>query len=484
MTSITRHVIFCGGLVAAALILPSFAVQAESLSECQELLRTGQYEQCAVATGTAIENRSYGEEWPMLKVQAELALGRYEDAAATVALGIERYSWSVRLRMMEHTTARALGKPEQAAAALTEIERLVSGASWRYTDADDLVSLGHAALALGADPRDVQEGFFERARRNYKTRPDGFLAAGQLAIEKGDAQLAAEILGPAAKEFETNPEIQFALSEAMRAADRTVSAELLQKTLEINPHFAPALQRLAESRIDAEDYTAAQEILQQMLTTNPNSPPAHALLAVIHHLQYDKEAETAAVAAATKFSGPSAPVFHLIGERLSRKYRFAEAAHWQRQALDADPTFHPAQAQLAQDLLRLGQETEGWELADQAHKADGYSTTLYNLLKLKVSLDQFTTLTSEHFELRMEQREAQIYGQQALLLLEEAYRQTTERYQFEPTGPIVVEVFPRADDFAVRTFGLPDVAGFLGVCFGRVITANSPASRRDNPSNW
>jgi tetratricopeptide (TPR) repeat protein len=58
------------------------------------------------------------------------------------------------------------------------------------------------------------------------------------------------------------------------------------------------------------------------------------------------------------------------------------------------------------------------------------------------------------------------------------------RYEFTPEHPVVVEIYPRADDFAVRTFGIPDVSGFLGVCFGKVITANSPATRRDQPTSW
>ena len=36
---------------------------------------------------------------------------------------------------------------------------------------------------------------------------------------------------------------------------------------------------------------------------------------------------------------------------------------------------------------------------------------------------------------------------------------------------IIVEIFPKKQDFGVRTFGLPWAEGFLGVCFGPVITA-------------
>jgi tetratricopeptide (TPR) repeat protein len=39
-------------------------------------------------------------------------------------------------------------------------------------------------------------------------------------------------------------------------------------------------------------------------------------------------------------------------------------------------------------------------------------------------------------------------------------------------------------DFGVRTFGMPDNPGFLGVCFGSVITANSPSTQAAHPANW
>ena len=48
---------------------------AETIADCQLMLQTGKYEDCLNATTGAITNRSYGEEWPILKAQSEMALG-------------------------------------------------------------------------------------------------------------------------------------------------------------------------------------------------------------------------------------------------------------------------------------------------------------------------------------------------------------------------------------------------------------------------
>ena len=465
-------------------MLPMHLQAAETVASCQEMLRSGRYEECLKATTDAITNRSYGEEWPILKTECELALGKYPETLETVAGGIERYSWSVRLRLLEYKCALANGKRDQAAAALVATEKLVSSASWRYTDADDLVALGEMALALGADAKAVQEGFFERARKNYATRPDGFLAAGRLALKKGDVAFAAELLSAADKAMPDNPEIVFLLSEAFHTSDRERAGTLLKKSLELNSNFAPALLRVAEQQIDGEDYPAAEQTIQQVLTVNPNLPEAHSLQSVIWHLRNDTAAAESSRAAALKSSTTNPEVDYLIGRKLSQKYRFAEGAEFQRKALEADVEFVDARIQLAQDLLRLGQEAEGWLQAEQAHKADGYNTTLFNLLQLKDSLDRFTTVTSEHFQVRMEAQEAAVYGPRVVELLEQAWTELTVRYEFTPEVPVYVEIYPRVDDFAVRTFGVPDVAGFLGVCFGKVVTANSPATRKENPGSW
>ena len=62
---------------------------------------------------------------------------------------------------------------------------------------------------------------------------------------------------------------------------------------------------------------------------------------------------------------------HLIGKKLSQKYRFAEGSAHQKQALAFDEKYLPAKIQLAQDLLRLGFEKEGWAMTEAAHESDG-----------------------------------------------------------------------------------------------------------------
>ena len=453
-------------LTGLLISLQSLTLHAATISECQNLLRVGKYAECLDAATEAVNRRSYGEEWPMLKAEAELQLGRYSQALETVNEGMQRYAWSIRLRIVAHRLALLNGDRENAQTLLDEINKLATDAPWRYTDADDLVALGQAAIELGADPKDVLEGFFDRARRNYKTRPDGHLAAGQLALDKGDFALAADVLRPAVEQFADNPTALFLLSEAVSSATPSEAAELLQRTLEINPNYAPALLRLAERQIDAESYQNAEAILAKIHETNPWLPESHALAAVIHHLQNNPVEEARSRSMALAFSETNPAVDFLIGEKLSRKYRFAEGAQYQRQALKADPLYLPAKTQLAQDLLLLGLDNDCWQLADDAQKQDKYSTTLFNLMTLKSSLDDFATISNDRFIIRMNRQEATVYGKQVESLLNLAFDTFTEKYQYTPTEPVVVEIFDRKKDFAVRTFGIPDVAGFLGVCFG------------------
>ena len=98
----------------------------------------------------------------------------------------------------------------------------------------------------------------------------------------------------------------------------------------------------------------------------------------------------------------------------------------------------------------------------------------YNLLALLDTLDQFVTVRDSDFVFKMQRDEAPVLREYAIPLAKEALKTLSARYEFTPTGPILVEIFPQHDDFAVRNLGLPGMIGALGACFGRVVTLDSP----------
>jgi len=141
-----------------------------------------------------------------------------------------------------------------------------------------------------------------------------------------------------------------------------------------------------------------------------------------------------------------------------------------------DENYIPAASQLSQDILRLGNTDEGWKLVDAARTKDPYDVTIFNLKQLQSQLEKFTILEVPGFVIRMDPREEKIYGKDVVNILSEARQVLTEKYAVELEEPIFVEIFPKQKEFAIRTLGLPGGQGLLGVCFGRLITANSPAA--------
>ena len=132
--------------------------------------------------------------------------------------------------------------------------------------------------------------------------------------------------------------------------------------------------------------------------------------------------------------------------------------------------------------MRLGDEARGWTLADEVNTDDPYNVEAFNLVNLHDKFRTFKTLTTEDFIIRMNAEEADIYGDEVVALLETAKTEMGAKYGLELQGPVTVELFDNQQDFAVRTFGTPGGDGFLGVCFGNVITANSPRIERN--ANW
>ncbi len=165
---------------------------------------------------------------------------------------------------------------------------------------------------------------------------------------------------------------------------------------------------LIESKVDRELYAEADTLAEEVLKINPQQWEAWAFKAVLAHLrgEYDREPEMRDKALANWKQNPQ--VDHLIGRKLSDHYRFAEGAEYQRRSLAFETAYEPAKFQLAQDLLRLGDNEIGWQIADEVSKSDPYNVVVHNLMTLADRLAGYTTLSADGIELRMDPREAEI----------------------------------------------------------------------------
>ncbi|HSU55442.1 MAG TPA: tetratricopeptide repeat protein, partial [Candidatus Dormibacteraeota bacterium] len=457
-------------------------VQASVLEDARNYYFSGNYTGCIAAIEGEMKDGAGGEERHLLLSKALLAVGEYPEALRRMTNALEEEPQSVRLKWQAREVFLSNGLKARANRMVDDIVQRVAGDPREYREPENLVVFGQAALLRNADPKRVLDQLLESAKKAEPKLREVYLAGGNLALEKHDFQLAGKRFAEGLKVLPDDPELLYGMAQAYAPGDSTVMQDAIESVLKRNSNHVGCLLLLVDNKVDAEDYKEAEKLLDQIKTINPWHPDAWAYRAVLAHLQNQPDAE--ARETGLKFAHENPRVDYLMGLKLSQKYRFAEGAGHQRQALKFEPDYLPAKAQLAQDLLRLGEEGEGWALADEVQKQDGYDVVAYNLMNLHQTMAKFSTLTNAHFLLRMGSHEAALYGGQVLELLERARSNLCAKYGMDLKQSTIVEVFPEQKDFAVRTFGMPGNPGYLGVCFGRVVTANSPHAQKDHPVNW
>lgn len=498
---------YTGLVVLIVLATPS--VYAQRTSAVRELLATGQYAECVDLTNQLLE-ASPDPTLYRLKLQAELTLGRYEDALETFQEARRFAPYDLRICLLGREAYLYNDQPREAALLLNQMRQIIEGDPLMFDDSASLVDVGRFFLLMNWDGRQVLKVFFDRAKGLNPNNVDAYIASGELALSKHDYKLAAEEFQKGAKIGQSvrvrqddlfgevggyesaptstlparNADLEFGIARAFAPSDWPRAAQSLKKVLGLNPNHIDALLFAVDHAIDGEQYDEANSLLDRLEKINPQHPRAWAYRAVLAELNSETEKRDQCRTKALKPWSTNPAVDHLIGRKLSEKYRFAEGAEYQRAALEFDPGYLPARIQLSQDLLRLGREEEGWRLAGEVAERDQYDILAHNLATLQEHIKDFSRLEGEGFLVRMEPREADLYGPEVLRLLAEAKAILAPKYGVELPAEVIVEIFPRQQDFGIRTFGLPGGAGYLGVCFGPVITATSPAAQGEAPANW
>ena len=469
-------------LLAAALaflVLPSYGTAqaprrpATPLQAAVRALNEGRYDE----VDAAVEKLDARDPAVVaVKARAAIARGRYDAADALLRPVVARAPQSdaalelgLLLHMLGRRDAKAtLEKVASLADTSNDPTEVARGARalralGRFEEAN--AAFREAASGLPADPS-VQAGWGELFLEKY--RPDEALKSFQMALQV-DSRWTPALIGAAKALEDDNP------PQAVSAA---------KKALEVNPSSVDALVFLAGEAADAGHHDEAKESLEKALAVNPSSLDALALrgaIAFIEDHAQEFEADAARVLALAPTHGD---VYLSTGELAAHNYRFDEAVELTRRALALEPGNYRAQADLGVQLLRTGDEPGARAALDAAFKADPYNKLTYNLLQMMDTLEKFVTVRDGDLVLRMHKDEAPVMQEYAIALAHQALNTMAARYEFAPRGPILIEVFPKHDDFAVRTLGLPGMIGALGACFGRVVTMDSPKARPPGEFQW
>ena len=222
--------------------------------------------------------------------------------------------------------------------------------------------MGRFFLLRGEDARKVLD---QCLRRRHASSGPSFSTATtprpSWPSTKEDYAVAAETLRKAPKAASDDPRFHFLLARALAAEDRAGSPKELAEALKINPRHVDSLLLQADQLIDGEQYAEAEQTLKQVLDVNPLEPRAWAYRAVLAHLRGDKTGEASARQSALAPWATNPEVDHLIGRKLSQKYRFAEGAALQRQALALAPDYHARQGPALPGPAPPGRRDRGLE---------------------------------------------------------------------------------------------------------------------------
>jgi tetratricopeptide (TPR) repeat protein len=458
-------------VVLLALTIPSAVAQSTrrlppGIAAAQAAINEGRYDEVASLTSQLDAN---DPAVVALRARALIARGQYAEAESALRPAAARAPASdaaLELGLLLQTLGRS------------DARSVLSGVAARSRAAADAGQLARSARALYAlDLVEDANAAFRDAAAVAPRDPAINTAWGQLFLDKQQNTEAVKSFQMALEEDPRHVPAMLGLARAVAGENPPAAIATARKILEVNASHVDTHVFLAGQAADAGRRDEARQLLQKALAVNPSSLDALAVLAAIAYVE-DKIPEFDGLVAKVLAIAPGyADVYRVAGEYAAHAYRFDEAVTLVRRALDLAPRHQRALADLGVHLLRTGDEPGARRALDTSFELNPYDVVTFNLLQMMDTLETFVTVEDADVVLRLSKEDAPLLQEPAMALAKEALATLSQRYQFTPRRPILVEMFTKHDDFAVRNVGLPGMIGALGACFGRVVTLDSPRAR-------
>jgi len=460
--------IVCFGVTGSAVRRPETAVQSDFWRAANTALAHGkrdEAEKMATARGASDSGAA------AILARLLIERGKYKDAQTLLEpVAAKDPSGDAALELA--LLYQRIGRAGDAAPIFSSVFRAAGTSS----DPVVLFRAARAGQALNR-PRDANTLFREAERAGL----DAAIvesAWGRLFLEKHDPVEALKSFNAALAADANWAPAHLGAALVLSDEDGAKAADALGKAIAIDPGLAEPHLALADLHLDEDRAAEATAEIEKALAINPNLAEAHALRAAMAYVKDDKAGFDRAVAAALEINPTFGEVYRVAGHHAAGHYRFEEAAALAEKAVALDAANSRAAGDLGMHLLRTGDEAGARRALERSFRADPYDRVVFNLLQMLDRLDQFAVERDGDLIFKMHRDEAAVLKEYAIPLAKEAFKTLSARYNFTPTGPILIEIFPEHDDFAVRNLGLPGMIGALGACFGKVVTMDSPRARQ------
>jgi tetratricopeptide (TPR) repeat protein len=276
---------------------------------------------------------------------------------------------------------------------------------------------------------------------------------------------------------------QACLGLALVSADGFDNQAILwtDKALAIDPKLVEAHELKANLALEDSDQAVATAEADRALTISPEAVEAMAIHASIEILA-DRSPDVWLDKIHT-VNPAYGDGYALVARHLVLNRRYEDGVAYYRKALEADPKLWSARAELAINLMRLGQEEEPRKQLEMCYDNGYRNEATVNSLRLLDSYKNFVIYRDQDTILKLHAKEAELLYPYVLAELKRAIADYEEKYKMKLPGPVQVELYPDHEDFAVRTLGMPGL-GALGVTFGEVVAMDSPSARKPGDFSW
>ncbi|HEY4177578.1 MAG TPA: tetratricopeptide repeat protein [Kofleriaceae bacterium] len=383
----------------------------------------------------------------------------------------------------------ALGKLRAAQGDLAGAKQLfditVQESDAQKLDLDDPDQLEQLATAArGTANFQLSNDAFREAMKIRPADTDAGVEWADLFLQKYAAQLAEQTLEEVFKVNPNHPEAHAAMAEVIAETSYDLAAinHHIDAALAVNPKNTRAMKVRASIAIDQNEWANALKTLDGVLALDPADTEAIAMKATVAWLRDDTKQYAVEKAKAFAINPQYAELYRIVSRSAVREHRYVEAIELEKEAVKLRPDFYEAMAGAGLGYLRMGMEKEGLEWIEKSWQGDKYNVRAFNTRNLyrdTIPRD-YSIQTTKNFRIRYANSEKAVLSRYLEPTMERAFADMVKRYGFTPTNPTTLELYADRTDYAIRTVGLPDLAA-LGITFGRVITAMSPAT---GDINW